>query len=149
MGEGVSEKPTKSVRWYLNSHKQKKTQFFLEVNWNIDQTRYIDILMVVSKLSLKYRTKSIFLWNKSISYRTRKCWYRPSLLIRPLLKGNRWVIRFIYIATWITFWKNNIYHFWKVWWLWSDMIICMHGAAIQTFTVLFLFKPRAVISPRY
>ena len=59
---------------------RKKPFFFNEINQNIEQTRYIYILMVISILILKYRYIDILV-KKSISYRTRNCWYRPSLPI--------------------------------------------------------------------
>ena len=71
---------------HKQNRKKKKTQkrkgpvkiwchFYYEVNWNID------ILMVISISISKYRYIDILvdiLEKKSLSYRTRNCWYRPS-----------------------------------------------------------------------
>ena len=72
------EKPQISVKSYLKSPKQKQNCFYFEVHWNIEQSRYINILMVISI--------TIF----------RNSWYRPSMLNRTIIIGH-FQIRFQYI----------------------------------------------------
>ena len=97
-GGGASEKPTKIVRSYLNSPKQF---FFNEVNQNIDQTWYIDILIVNIDPDFEtFKNKNWYFSEISISYWTRNCWYRQSLHRAKLLDqyktwqlGYLWTLR--------------------------------------------------------
>ena len=83
----MSENPLKSVRSYLNSPIEKKKHiFFHKVSRNIVQTRYIDILIGISKLILKYRKLSIY------RYFSEKNRYRIELEIADIDHHYRAVI---------------------------------------------------------
>ena len=79
-GRGVWKAHKVDFIW-ITPNRKNKNNFFNEVNRNLDQTRYIDILMEISILTwnIEKIDISIFKWKKIDIVSNSNCWYHPSL----------------------------------------------------------------------